>query len=207
MILVKICGIKDPETAAYAARQGATFIGLVFEPKSHRFVETERAQAIAKEASRAGAIPVGVFTTHSAQDIEAIAKTVSLEVVQLHGKEAKKACPDLPPHLTRIFALHVEENGTVQEEALEGLTPKRDFLLYDGVVPGSGIPFNWEEFEPNRSFRFFLAGGLEPGNVSHAIKTKHPTAVDVSTGVEDPVTKTKDPVRIQKFIQVALEAS
>jgi len=48
--------------------------------------------------------------------------------------------------------------------------------------------------------RFFLAGGLEPGNVRRAIETVRPWAVDVSRGVES-IPGVKDPAKLKRFIQ------
>ena len=76
MILVKICGITDPETAAFAVKEGAAFIGLIFEPSSHRYVNPEKAKELASQAKRLGAIPVGVFTTQNAKEIQAISEQV-----------------------------------------------------------------------------------------------------------------------------------
>ena len=207
MILVKICGITDPETAASAAKEGATFIGLIFEKSSHRYVSVDQAKEIAACAKEAGTIPVGVFTSHSAEEIQTITEFVGLEVVQLHGEIARRASKDLPSHLTRLFVLHVHANGAIEGTDLSSLDEKRDFLLYDGMVPGSGETFSWESFYPSRQFRFFLAGGLNSDNVQLAIKQKQPTGVDVSSGVENPKTKKKDLEKIRLFLQKVREVA
>lgn len=207
MILVKICGITDSKTAVFAAKEGAAFIGLIFEKNSHRYVTIERAKEIARLAKEAGTIPVGVFTDHTSDEIQSIVKQVGLEVIQLHGENARQASRNLPHHLTRLFAVHVQVNGTIEATDLSSLDEKRDFLLYDGMVPGSGETFDWENFHPNPQFRFFLAGGLNSDNVQLAIKQKQPTAVDVSSGVEDPKTKKKDLEKIRLFIQKVREVA
>ena len=206
MTVIKICGLKDPEMATFAVNEGAAFIGLIFERSSHRFVEIEQAKEIAIAVKEVGATPVGVFTSHRASEIEEIRATTGLECVQLHGKKAREAHLHLPSHLMRLFTCHVEESGAILEENLIGLDPKRDFIFYDGVTPGSGHAFDWEAFTPTSSFRFFLAGGLTPSNVTKAIKLKHPTGVDVSSGVENPKTRQKDKELIRSFIQSVREA-
>ena len=49
-MLVKICGLKTPETVAAACDAGARYLGFVFFPKSPRFVTTAEARALASEA-------------------------------------------------------------------------------------------------------------------------------------------------------------
>ncbi|EJF65202.1 N-anthranilate isomerase [Dichomitus squalens LYAD-421 SS1] len=44
--LVKICGIRTVEEAVHAAESGADMLGLMFVPKSKRYVSLERAQGI-----------------------------------------------------------------------------------------------------------------------------------------------------------------
>lgn len=44
--LVKICGIRTVEEAVHAAESGADMLGLMFVPKSKRYISLERAQGI-----------------------------------------------------------------------------------------------------------------------------------------------------------------
>lgn len=44
--LVKICGVKTPEIGLFTARAGADFIGLIFVPKSRRYVTPSQANEI-----------------------------------------------------------------------------------------------------------------------------------------------------------------
>ncbi|MCB1085299.1 MAG: phosphoribosylanthranilate isomerase [Chlamydiia bacterium] len=206
MTLIKICGIQDPETAYFAASSGAHFIGIIFAKSSPRRVEVEQAIAIAKGAKKGGAKVIGVFAEQNGEAMQQMADRIGLDGVQLHGETARKEHPILSPHLIRLYVFPVSPDGFVKEEhhqGFEALDKGRDFLLYDGVEPGSGKPFHWETFEPARDYNFFLAGGLSPDNVRTAIDKKQPDGVDVASGVERPRLK-KDFDLIKAFIEEAL---
>lgn len=191
--MIKICGITDPETALRAARSGADFIGIVFAGSSRRFVNAALAKEISLAAKKEGAKSVGVFTNHTARQIKAMAQECYLDFVQLHGKAAKQAASALYQALPIIYGCQVEE--ALPEIPIE-------FFLYDGKIPGSGKTCDWEKISKSKSPKYFLAGGLDAGNVEDAIRLLRPAGVDVSTGVEDAVSGKKDLDKIQKFIEV-----
>ncbi len=85
MPLIKICGIKDPKTARFAAECGADYIGIVFAKASKRCVRFEDAAAIATAAKAAGAKPVGIFVDQTADEIERIADQTGISIVQTYG--------------------------------------------------------------------------------------------------------------------------
>jgi phosphoribosylanthranilate isomerase len=66
---------------------------------------------------------------------------------------------------------------------------------------GVGHSFDWTLLA-DRAFRhpWFLAGGLDPGNVGEAIRISGAPMVDVSSGVES-APGVKDPGRIAAFIE------
>lgn len=205
MPFVKICGVTDPETAFYAASRGAQYVGIIFAKQSPRCVDVDRAVAIAKGAKKGGAKVVGVFVEQDAETMQRIADKVELDAVQLHGEVARKSHGELSENLARFYVCPISSDGFALEEChggLEALDKERDFLLYDGLKPGSGESFDWDVFEPRREYNFILAGGLNPENVKVAIKKKQPDGVDVASGVEQPRLK-KDYKLIKAFIQEA----
>lgn len=72
-----------------------------------------------------------------------------------------------------------------------------DYVLLDSGM-GSGKAFDWECVRDVRR-PYFLAGGLDPDNVSRAIEGLRPYAVDVSSGVE--TDGFKDPDKIRRFVE------
>lgn len=200
--LIKICGITTAELAEQAAIAGANYIGIVFHPDSPRYVNVKQAKAIATAAKQHGAQPVAIFTHHTAQVMQQICDEAGINIVQLHGTIARKEHALLPSTFKRIYVHPITESGsflTINDDSISNCDKSRDFLLFDSMTPGQGKMFNWKNFNYGGCFSWFLAGGLTCNNVGKAIELLHPTAVDVSSGVEKKPGE-KDINLITKFI-------
>ena len=183
-ILIKICGITDPELAMETAHAGADFIGLVFDPNSKRLVTTAKAKSISKVLSNTKTKPVAVFTEHSASEMQRICEACDIQIVQLHGNTARSEHHLLEKQIKRVYVQSTEMEKFSDDEVKKG-DPKRDYLLFDHTEPGSGICFDWNQFHYQGHFKWFLAGGLNYKNIAQSIKKLKPTGVDVSSGVEN----------------------
>jgi phosphoribosylanthranilate isomerase len=201
MALCKMCGFKEPETAHFAAQSGASYIGIVFHEESPRYVTGAQAIEVVLAAKEGGAIPVAVFTTHGAGEMLQIANDHNIDTIQLHGDKSRKEHTILPDTFTRLFAIPVSLQGEYKNPPLDKILPKRDFLLYDGPVPGTGTKFSWGKFTPIPKHPFALAGGLTPTNVKSAIQILAPHIVDVSSGIETHGKKDHD--LIARFLEEA----
>ncbi len=200
MTRIKICGLTREEDAIEAARLGADFLGLIFVPSSPRFVEPERAAAVAARVREAGHVAkfVGVFHDASADYMREIASLVGLDLFQLHGAQSDDEIRNLNTPV--IKTLRVGE--TLPDT--HG-TPSAAWLLFDTYderrVGGTGRRFDWSlmaTYERNKPF--FLSGGLNPENVVAAITLVRPDAIDVSSGVESE-PGVKDHARLAKMFQ------
>jgi phosphoribosylanthranilate isomerase len=89
-MLVKICGLRNPDPALAASAAGAGLLGFVFAP-SRRQVTPAEAAALAA-AVRAIPAPhprlVGLFVNAEPATINAVAARVGLDLVQLSGDES-----------------------------------------------------------------------------------------------------------------------
>jgi phosphoribosylanthranilate isomerase len=200
MVKVKICGITSVADALQATACGADALGLVFYSRSPRCVTQAQARVII------AALPpfvttVGLFVNEAPERIRDIAEICGLDVIQLHGDEGPSAC-DYSPRRT-IKALRVKEAAS--------LTGHEKFptsaLLLDAWVAdaygGTGETFNWDlAAGVARQRPVILAGGLTVQNVAEAVRSVHPYAVDVSSGVEAAPGK-KDPEKVAAFIRRA----
>lgn len=198
-ILIKICGIRDPQMAIQAAQLGADFIGIIFHPPSVRYVDIDQAVEIAAAAKNAGIEPVAVFVDTFAPAMLEICKTTGIQFVQLHGKISRQQHHLLPVDFHRIYVRTVTEHGIVNADEEGGqayLDTARDFLLFDNIQAGYGKTFDRSHFHYAGAFRWFLAGGLSVQNVRESIQQLHPDGVDVSSGVE--ITRGQKDVKLVK---------
>jgi len=143
---------------------------------------------------------VGVFTEES-EDVVRAMHECSLDYVQLHGGQSEEFAQRIGPERV-IRALRVRDEDSLAQ--MRERTNARYFLLdtfKDGVAGGTGDIFDWSLAQAASGIGkpFFLAGGLNPANVSEAVLRVRPYAVDVSSGVElSPGVK--DHEKIKEFI-------
>lgn len=77
-----------------------------------------------------------------------------------------------------------------------------DYFLFDHLGGGSGLAFDWTLL-PKSKLPFFLAGGLNEGNLTAALKIM-PYAVDISSGVERDGKKDRE--KIIKVVSIVRKA-
>lgn len=88
---IKICGIRDPATALSVLQAGADYLGLMFIPKSPRFVSFGQARAIVQtlrlQVDSKAPEPVGLFCNHRIETVRDTCRRLGLRTAQLHGHE------------------------------------------------------------------------------------------------------------------------
>jgi phosphoribosylanthranilate isomerase len=194
--LVKICGITNEEDARAAVHAGANALGFNFYARSPRYIDLERARAIA-ECVPAGVLSVGVFVNASEEDLIEASSEVPLDVLQVHG--------EFPPlHLAASFRVWRAIQASAPPAFLD---PHIEAHLLDSTTAqygGSGTTFDWM-LAAAFPLRKIVAGGLDAANVAEAIRVARPWGVDASSRLESEPGK-KDPVRVAQFVQAALTA-
>jgi phosphoribosylanthranilate isomerase len=214
-VLVKICGLSNAEALDAALEAGADMVGFVFFEPSPRHVGLEAARPLGERVrGRAKKVALTVDATDDA--LFRIVKSLSPDVLQLHGKET----PDRVVAVRTRFGLPVIKALPIARR--EDLGPIRIYeklverILFDARAPreatrpgGLGQPFDWRLLENlDQSLAFMLSGGLDAANVANALAITRAGAVDVSSGVER-APGVKDPEKIRAFIRAvrAAEAS
>lgn len=215
---VKICGIRDTETARAVAALAPDAVGLNFFSGSPRRIDVATAAAIVRVLPP-GVEPVGLFVNAEVAEVVEVCRSVRLGTVQLHGEESAEYLADLQRRLPdvrllRAFRLSGREIGPVRTvlTACERLGVRLAGCLVDAHVPGAyggtGHTVNWTSVGAQWTAEWpplILAGGLTAENVARAIDIVRPWGVDVASGVES-VPGVKDVPRVARFIAQARSA-
>ena len=190
MTKIKICGCRTPADIHHAAEAGADFVGMVVAENTKRYVPTKDRSSLV-EAARDFDIPLVCVLRDNPkpQDQSEAENWYPGDIVQWHGQEDESwPLVDSRPSIRAVSGAE----GLLQHAGF----PCRHFLL-DHEQPGSGHAFDWDSLKGSRlPEEWFLAGGLNAGNVENAIRTLNPWAVDVSSGVESsPGMKCQEKIR------------
>jgi len=153
---------------------------------------------------------VGIFVEQSPKEIADICSYSGIAIAQLHSERYTPADAGFLKDMVQvikvfrpdgsfnpdILAPFVEEAGVkaflfdAYREGMEGGTGAEiEASVTREIFPAEGAPF----------FRI-LAGGLNPGNVSEAIRQFHPYGVDTASGVET-APGIKDLEKISAFLK------
>lgn len=211
-LIVKICGLSEPETLEVALAAGADMVGLVFFGPSPRDVTIALAAELAKRAR--GRAEIAALTVDAdAKLLDAIAEQVRPDWFQLHGSETPQAATAIrETYDTRVMkALPVAVRSDL--DAVAAYSGVADRILFDARAPkdatrpgGLGVPFDWHLLEGVAAdVPFMLSGGLNAENAAEAVRITQPFGVDVSSGVER-TPGVKDAEMIRAFIRAARAA-
>lgn len=203
MTKIKICGLSRREDIESVNMVSPDYIGFIMGfPKSHRNITIERAKTL-RAGLKEEIQVVGVFVdAEISMIVDACAQKV-IDIIQLHGREDIRYIERLKAVLASV-EVQAKIIKAIQVKSKEDLTLIKevpaDMILLDAGM-GDGKLFSQEQMELLKSVNrdYFLAGGLNPENVSELLESLHPFGVDVSSGVE--TEKKKDRKKIRRFVQ------
>jgi phosphoribosylanthranilate isomerase len=200
-VLVKICGITNPDDGKAAVEAGADALGFVFWEKSPRSVTVRQAAEIIRGLPQL-IVKVGVFVNPPPDLVLRAISEAGITLLQFHGDEPPDFCGQFG--LMSIKAFRVNDEASL--ERLKDYDTQAWLLdAYAASAPGgTGERFNWDLAVLAREMGrpIFLAGGLTPQNVAEAVQKVRPYGVDVSSGVESSPGR-KDHEKVRTFIRAA----
>lgn len=220
MTKIKMCGLRKLEDIEAVNEWKPDYAGFVFAPESRRYVTAEQAAEL-KDHLDPQIQAVGVFVDEAPERVAALLNQGVIELAQLHGSEDEEYLVRLRELTLKpvIQAFRILS----REDVVRAMKSSADEILLDSGA-GTGSTFNWEvlriESGPDRAIDaekdgekpfctkqnlekplyaegtrpYFLAGGLDPQNVTDAIRQLHPYAVDVSSGIETDGSKDREKI-------------
>ena len=210
MIRVKFCGIRRTKDIEAVNRLQPDFAGFVFA-KSKRQVTKGQAAEL-KELLDPGIKTIAVLVNMPAEEAAALANSGIADMLQLHGDEDAAYITKLKT-LTQVKIIKaIRLQGTETDNTLMKDAEQTDFYLFDtflaDIYGGTGKTFSLSLLKGVQIEKpFFLAGGLDAGNVPEVIRQVQEDArlfpycygVDVSGGIE--TDGVKDPIKMEAFIK------
>lgn len=186
MTKIKFCGLTRPCDIAAANEIKPDYIGFVFAPGSKRRVSYKQAVDLKNLLSK-DIQAVGVFLDEDIDQVISLLNLGIIDAAQLHGSESRDYIERIQKETGKpvIKAFQIRSAADVQA-AGETLA---DYIILDAGT-GQGKTFDWTLIEDFPK-PYFLAGGLNTGNVAEAMRTLRPYALDVSTGIETDGLKDK----------------
>ena len=192
MVKIKICGLRHLEDIGIVNKYKPDYIGFVFADSKRKV--THKLAAQMKSILDPDIISVGVFVDADVDEIIELFDDGVIEIAQLHGNESEEYIRNLKEKTdSKIKIINaIEMSGEL--DLLEYDNSIADYLLLDSGK-GSGKTFDWGLIRKDLKKEFFLAGGIDTSNVSEAIESFNPYAIDLSSSLETDGFKDENKIR------------
>ena len=213
---VKVCCIASRAEAALAINCGASAIGLVSRmPSGPGPIPDSLIRDIAETVPPAVATFLLTSETTAKPIIaqQRYCRTNTIQLVDAVADGVHDALRDALPGISLVQVIHVRDEIALREAV--DVSRKVDAILLDSGQPtlavkqlgGTGRTHDWSLSRRIRDavdVPVFLAGGLNPENVSKGIAQVSPYGVDVCSGLR--VDGALDEVKLHDFMRAVQEA-
>ncbi len=200
---IKVCGMKHPDNIKELSELPIDFMGMIFYPKSPRFVDSltldDLNNSLSPRIER-----VGVFVNESIEYIMEKANLYNLDLIQLHGNESVGFCEELSKTMPIIKAFNVSEPADFEQT--KAYEDSCSYFLFDTKTPqhgGSGQKFDWGILDGYKGkLPFFLSGGISVEDTDSIKQISNPKfyGVDLNSKFE-AAPGLKDIEQLQQFIK------
>lgn len=229
-MIIKVCGMRDPENIRAVSALDIDLLGFVFYPKSPRFVRMipsgagivpdysqERLESVSgsseavKRNQGKRLQRVGLFIDDMPQNIITRVYNYQLDYVQLHGNEPRTTCdnlrstidPDIRPGIKIIKTIRVRtESDLNQCREYEGAVDLFIFDTRNNTADDTG-----KHFDPtllahyDGEIPFLLSGGIGPDDTDKVLDFDHPKCVGINLNLYFEIAPAvKDVDKLNTFI-------
>jgi len=204
---IKFCGMTRMDDVDVALSLGVDFIGLITVTGSPRYLTPDDARRLRRQIGSRAEV---VLLTRNADTrlLHDLIDHVRPDILQFHGNEDEKTASSFQRRWWKAVPMgELTDRSQVTEFSSRFANAER--LLFDSHggshAGGRGVPFDWSMIK-GRTEPFILAGGLSPANITSALQTLEPWAVDVASGIE-AAPGIKDPYAMSVFADAVRTAS
>ena len=165
------------------------WMGLIFYPKSPRYVSSEHAAELKEFSVK----KVGVFVNEIQSEILRKVDQFGLSAIQLHGTESPDFVNSLAEKTDAELWKVVSVGDQIDWKSLEGYLPLVTKFLFDTATSahgGSGKRFDWKVLETYPFHKgFLLSGGLDEESAEEVLTLRKQIlqlqGVDLNSKFED----------------------
>lgn len=208
---IKVCCISTVAEAELGVARGADALGLVSHMPSGPGVIEE---ALITEIAAAVPPPIATFLLTSHDEVDAIiaqqhrCRTNTLQLVDALPTGSHAKLRRALPGVSLVQVIHVRDEAAIDEA--QSVAPDVDTILLDSGNPdlvtkelgGTGRVHNWEisrRIVEKVAVPVFLAGGLNPENITEALTAVRPFGVDICSGLR--TDDALDDVKLTSFVR------
>jgi phosphoribosylanthranilate isomerase len=210
-VRIKVCCISTVAEAELGVARGADALGLVSHMPSGPGVIEE---ALITEIAAAVPPPIATFLLTSHDEVDAIiaqqrrCRTNTLQLVDALPTGSHAKLRRALPGVSLVQVIHVRDEAAIDEA--QSVAPDVDTILLDSGNPdlatkelgGTGRVHNWEisrRIVEKVAVPVFLAGGLNPENITEALTAVRPFGVDICSGLR--TDDALDDVKLTSFVR------
>jgi len=197
-MLIKVCGMRDPENIREVEKLDIDMMGMIFHKGSSRFVAS-LPHYLPGKVKR-----VGVFVNEKQETILTLNNQFLFNFIQLHGTESPEYCVSLRDkgmNLIKAFSISTPADLEATEK-YEGLC---SYFLFDTKCEGhggSGKQFDWSIISHYHGLTpFLLSGGISPQSVDKLKVFHHErfAGIDINSCFETAPAM-KDVEKLKRFV-------
>lgn len=209
MVRVKICGIKNIEDARAVFGAGADELGFHVRLEGGRSpLEVDAARKMIAQLPPTASSVIVTSVSEAGKLIEVVHATHA-GTLQLYGNATPETIREVKHTMPIVKIWKVvdasQKNAAEAAKKYEGIV---DAIVLDSGKGGTGTTHDWnisKKIRESVATPIILAGGLNPENVTEAVKVVEPYGVDVNSGVSNE-DGSKDIEKVKAFIAAAKKA-
>ncbi len=187
-MLIKVCGMREPQNVADLLALQPNFMGMIFYPKSSRYVAEP--QQIAQMTHATQTKLVGVFVNEPFESIAQKVTDLQLDYVQLHGNETVDFARQVKALGVGVIRAVSVSSATDFGNISREYETIADYMLFDykcSGYGGSGNKFDWSLLNLyTLNLPFLLSGGICADDALAINQINHPqfAGIDLNSKFE-----------------------